>query len=370
MRADAVGTRRKVLHIHFGTDGGAERFFVNLVQALGRRGVEQRFVIRPGRRWRGEIDALGPIVEGHHRRLSLASLRLQRRLRATLREWQPDVIMAWKQRAARLLPEWPQALRVVRFGDFPPHLKHLRRCDALVCNMPGIGRRCRELGWTGPLHTITNFVREPEEKVRPVARAELDTPEDAFVISGAGRFVPTKGFDLLVRAAARVPDAWLWLIGDGEERPALEALARETGIAGRTRFTGWVEEPARYVAATDVFGMPSRHEPFGNVVLEAWRTRVPVVATRSEGPGWYMRNGENGMVVDIDDAGAFASAVERIRSDRALGPALAAGGRARLAEMFDEERIVDRYLDLFAGRLAGASSTMPEPMDSPAPWPR
>ena len=96
--------------------------------------------------------------------------------------------------------------------------------------------------------------------------------------------------------------------------------------------------------------MPSRHEPFGNAVLEAWRTRVPVVATRSEGPGWYMRNGENGMLVDIDDAGAFASAVERIRSDRALGPALVAGGRARLAEMFDEERIVDRYLDLFAGR--------------------
>ena len=208
MRADAVGTRRrKVLHIHFGTDGGAERFFVNLTQALGRRGVEQRFVTRPGRRWRGEIDALGPIVEGHHRRLSLASLRLQRRLLATLREWRPDVIMAWKLRAARLLPEWPQALRVVRLGDFPPHLKHLRRCDALVCNMPGIGRRCRELGWTGPLHTIVNFAREPAEKVRPVARAELDTPEDAFVISGAGRFVPKKGFDLLVRAAARVPEA-------------------------------------------------------------------------------------------------------------------------------------------------------------------
>lgn len=341
----------RVLHIHFGTDGGAERFFVALAQALGERGVEQRFVILPGREWRKDLEALGPIIEGRCRRLSLPTLLLRRRLHRMLREWRPDVVMAWMLRAARLLPSWPEALRVVRLGLFPPHLKYLRRCDALVCNMPGIGRRSRELGWTGPLYTITNFARNEGNEVRPVARAALDTPEDAFVISGAGRFVPEKGFDLLVRAAARVPDAWLWLIGDGEERTALAALAEEAGIAGRTRFAGWVEEPAHYVAATDVFGMPSRREPFGNAILDAWRCGIPVVATRSEGPGWYMVDGENGMLVDIDDAEAFASAVERIRTGRALADALAAGGRARLAGMFARERIVDRYLDLFAGRL-------------------
>ena len=50
----------KVIHIHFGKEGGAERFFVKLAQALGRRGVEQRFIIRPGRSWDGQITPLGP----------------------------------------------------------------------------------------------------------------------------------------------------------------------------------------------------------------------------------------------------------------------------------------------------------------------
>ena len=341
----------KVLHIHFGKDGGAERFFVNLTQALGERGVEQRFIIRPRRVWRNEIEALGPIIASNYLRLPYLNLRLEWRLRRMLQQWQPDAIMAWKPRAARLIPDWPGAVKLARLGDFPTHLKHYRYCDMLVGNIPAIGRRCKDMGWARPVHAISNFAREVTP--RPVARAEFDTPEDAFLISGAGRFVPRKGLDLLIRAAARIPGAWLWLIGDGEERQALEALAREVGMADRTRFIGWVAEPIHYIAATDVFGMPSRHEPFGNVIIEAWQAGVPVVATRSEGPGWYMIDGENGMLVDIDDLDAFVAAVDRLRSDRSIAAALISGGRARLENMFSKDRIVDQYLALFAGDPAG-----------------
>lgn len=341
----------KVLHLHFGKDGGAERFFVNLVQALGEGGVEQRFVIRPGRLWRGEIEGLGEIVENHFRRLTLPGLLLSRQLRQLLGQWRPHVIMAWKPRAARLLPDWPEALKLVRLGDFPEHLKHFWRADALVGNHPGIGDRCRQLGWTRPLRTITNF---PCAAVaRPIDRAELETPQNAFLISGAGRFVRRKGLDLLVRAASKIPGAWLWLIGDGEERTALEALVRKVGIVDRTRFIGWVDEPMHYIAATDVFGMPSRHEPLGNVILEAWQAGVPVVATRSEGPSWYMCDGGNGLLVDIDDLDGFVAALNRVRCQGSLAESLIWGGRARLDEAFSRGRIVDQYLDLFAGNLTG-----------------
>ena len=341
----------KVLHIHFGKDGGAERFFVNLAQAFGERGVEQRFIIRPHRAWRGEIEGLGVLMENNYRRLSLSSLLLEWRLCRMLQRWRPDAIMAWMPRAARLIPDWPEAVKLTRLGDFPRHLTHFRRCDALVGNVPGIGDRCKALGWTKPVFTITNFPRRVV--ARPVMRAEFDTPEDAFLISGAGRFVPRKGLDLLIRMVARIPGAWLWLIGDGQERTALEALAREVGVAGRTRFTGWVEEPIHYIAATDVFGMPSRHDPLGNVILEAWQAGVPVVATRSEGPTWYMIDGTNGALVDIDDLDAFTARVDQLRNDRTLADALAAGGRARLEDMFSRDRIVGRYLALFAGDLTG-----------------
>ena len=341
----------KVLHIHFGKDGGAERFFVNLAWALGERGAEQRFIIRPRRAWRGEIEVLGPIIESHYRYLSLSSLLLEWRLRRMLQPWRPDAIMAWMPRAARLIPDWPGALKLARLGDFPMNLKHFGHCDALIGNQPGIGNRCKDLGWTRPVHIITNFTREVA--ICPVARAQYDTPEDAFLIAGAGRFVPRKGFDLLVRAAARIPGAWLWLVGDGEERPALEALAREVGMGERTRFTGWVEEPIHHIAAGDVFGMPSRQEALGNVILEAWQADVPVVATRSEGPDWFMVDDENGTLVDIDDLAAFVAAVSRLRHDRAFAQTLIEGGRARLQEMFSRKRIVDQYLDLFAAGPTG-----------------
>ena len=347
LRPTSSSVASKVLHIHFGKDGGAERFFVRLAQGLGERGVEQRFIIRPRRTWRGEIEAVGPIIENHYRYLSISSLLLKWRLNRMLLEWKPDAVMAWVPRGVRLISGWPGIVKLARLGDYAGRLERYRYCTALVCNQPDIGEHCKARGWTRPVHVITNF--PPEVTARPVARADLDTPEGAFLISGAGRFVPRKGFDLLIRAAARVPGAWLWLIGDGQERPALEALVREVGIAERTRFTGWIEEPIHHIAATDIFGMPSRHEPLGNVILEAWQAGVPVVATRSQGPSWYMVHGENGALADIDDLDTFAEAINRLRSDRGFAEKLVTGGRARLEEMFSRDRIIDQYMKLFSG---------------------
>lgn len=338
----------KVLHLHFGKDGGAERFFVNLAGALGRRGVEQRFVIRPHRAWAAEVAGLGPIVEGNYRRRSILSWLLERRVRRLCDDWRPDAIMAWMPRAAQLVPAWPGSVKLARLGDFPEDLSRFGRCDVLVGNVPAIGEHCRALGWTKPVVTIPNFAR-PVMPV-PVARVSLATPEDAFVITGVGRFVKRKGMDLLIRAAARVPDAWLWLVGDGRERAALEALAAEAGIAQRTRFLGWHPEPIHVVAASDVLGLPSRHEPFGNVAIEGWQAGVPVVSTRSEGPSWYMQDGVNGCLVDIDDVAGFAAALARC-CDRAFAAKVVAGGRERLATTFSEAAIADAYLALFAGDL-------------------
>ena len=100
-------TAKKILHMHFGKEGGAERFFVNLVQAFAERGLEQRFVIRPGRIWRAEVSAIGPVIENHYRRLSLSALLLTWRVHRLIRQWRPDVIMSWMSRSSRLIPNDP-----------------------------------------------------------------------------------------------------------------------------------------------------------------------------------------------------------------------------------------------------------------------
>jgi glycosyltransferase involved in cell wall biosynthesis len=338
-------TARKILHMHFGKEGGAERFFVNLVQGFAERGMEQRFIIRPGRIWRDEIAGLGPVTENHYRRLSLTTPLLTWQTRRMVRSWKPDVIMAWMSRSSRLIPNYPPALKLTRLGDYPRHLRHFRYNDVIVANTPGIAEACRKLGWDRDLRVISNFPREVA--INPVPRASLDTPEDAFVIASSGRFVRRKGFDTLIRAAAQIPGAWLWLMGEGEKRAELEALAEDVGIAERTRFTGWVTEPMDYVASASAFVMPSRHEPLGNVILEAWQAGSPVVSTRSEGPTWFARDGEDTLLCDIDDIDGMAVAIWRLQDDPALGQRLAEAGRARIAAEFTRARILDTYEALF-----------------------
>jgi glycosyltransferase involved in cell wall biosynthesis len=335
----------KVLHIRFGKQGGAERFFVSLANAFGERGVEQHFIIRPSRTWEGLIEKLGPIWFNNYRYFSLSSFLLEWRVKRLIKTWQPDAVMAWMPRASRLIPNMDGPVKLTRLGDYPVHLRNFKNLDVLVGNQPGIATHSQDLGWDKPIRTISNLARQVTPV--PVSRGALDTPEDAFVISSAGRFVNRKGMDFLIRAAARVPNAYLWLIGEGKERDALEALAQSEGIAERTRFIGWVDEPIHYIAASDVYGMTSRHEPLGNVVLAAWQAKVPVVATRSEGPSWYIVDGRNGVLTDIDDLDPYVAGLHKIKDDPAFGAKMVEGGSAQLDTLFSKRGIVDQYLDLF-----------------------
>lgn len=339
----------KVLHMHFGKEGGAERFFVGLCRAFAEAGVEQRFVTRPDRVWADEITELGPVIHSHYRRIAPSSIWLTWRVHRMIQTWQPDAIMAWMSRSSRLIPDYKPAVKLTRLGDYPRHIKHFRHNDLIVPNTPGIGQRCRELGFERPVEVISNFAREVTPV--PVDRATLDTPAGAFVVAGSGRFVGRKGFDTLVAAVAKRPNAWLWLIGEGDKRAELEAQVAAVGLKDRTRFTGWVEEPLHYVAAADCFVMPSRHEPLGNVVLEAWAAGVPCITTASEGPSWFATDGQDCLVVPIDDVAAMAEAIGRVETDAALRAQLVSGGADTLAARFTREAVVARYLEIFRGEF-------------------
>ncbi len=256
------------------------------------------------------------------------------------------MILAWMQRGARLLPDFPDVLKVVQLANYPKHLRYYKNADALIAIQPDHMNYVRNLGWTRPIHLITNFSNDVEPA--PIQRSTLDTPENAFVVCGVGRFIHKKGFDVLIRAMKDIPDAWLWLIGEGTERNTLEGLVGELGLEHRTRFTGWVEEPTHYVASSNLFCLPSRREPLGIVTLEAWKAKVPVVATKSEGPSWYVKDGENGLLVDIDDADGITSAIKRVQNDMQLAKRLSIAGYQMLENTFSKEKIVDRYFELLA----------------------
>lgn len=338
-------TPPRIFHFQFGTDGGTENFFLRLTAAFAERGCPQGFAIRPGRSWKPQLDAIGLVTEGHPLRRTPAGLWQAFCLRRLLRDWRPDVVMAWRAPAARLMPRDPSVVRVLRLGDYPRHGRHLGAVDAVVVNAPQIGPHLDRIGWTGPTRLISNF--PPDTDPPAASRAALATPSDAFVICGAGRFFRTKGFDTLVRAAAALPDVWLWLVGDGEERPALEALVEELGLAERTRLVGWVPDILPWIKAADAFVVPSRDEPLGNVLLEGWRAGTPCVTTLAGGLAWIATDGQDALTVPVDDVPAMAAAIARLRDTPGLGAALAARARQTLDERFSKQAIVDAYFALF-----------------------
>jgi glycosyltransferase involved in cell wall biosynthesis len=336
----------KVIHYHFGKDGGAERFFTLLVNALAQKGVEQTSIIRPNRLWKPDIINATSIIESNFRNLSLDRFLLPVRAMSLAKREMPTALMAWAPRASQLMPNYRGCIRISRLGDYPLRLDYFRNTDVLVCNTPGIAHHVRhKLGWDRRVEVISNFTRT--EQVASIDRASLDTPQDALVVMSMGRFVPRKGFHTLIDAIAKVPNAYLWLCGDGEQSEALKQQAAERGISDRVRFAGWQKDTRPFLAAADIFVMASSHEPLGNVVLEAWAQGTPVISARSEGPSWFMRHGENGLLVDIGHVDGFADAIKLLAGDAALRETLSTQGNNTLIGQFSKDAITDAYMDLF-----------------------
>ncbi len=173
-----------------------------------------------------------------------------------------------------------------------------------------------------------------------------------------GRVVAKKGFDLLLDGYAamdpRLRSADLVIAGAGTALEDLEGRAEQSGLVSRIHFVGRLtrEQVAAAMAGATVFVMPSRLEPFGIVVLEGWRAGTAVVATSRGGPPEFVRDGEDGLLVDPFDASAVARALERLLCDADGRRAMAAAGRRRV-EDFAWPVVAGRYRDLYA-TLAGA----------------
>jgi glycosyltransferase involved in cell wall biosynthesis len=196
-----------------------------------------------------------------------------------------------------------------------------------------------------------------------VRAAEPERRGHPFVL-GIGRFVPQKGFDVLIdafgRAAEAHPEVHLVLAGDGPERAALEARAATNPAADRIVFVGGVPAERAFSLFRGALGfvLSSRHEPQGIVVVEAMAAGTPVIATRVGGVPETVRDGENGLLVEGDDVDSMAKGL----SELLLHPE-AARSRAERAiadvEDYDWSRITDQYLQCYeeasASHRAGRS---------------
>jgi glycosyltransferase involved in cell wall biosynthesis len=341
----------RLLHAMAGAAaGGAEKFVVRLCLALQRRGVEQRALIRGHANWVAQLRAGGiePVEAPFGKWLDITTPRLFRREIARFR---PDIVLTHMSRPSAMCPRG-DFVHMARLGGYFD-LKYYRRCDHLIGNTPDIRDYFLRHGWPAErAHVVSNFALETPP-APPVDRAAYGTPGDVPLLVALGRLHADKAFDVLLSALVRMPGCHLWIAGEG---PLLGDLTRQVAVHGlgdRVRFLGWVADPSALFGAADVCVMPSRWEPLGNVILEAWQHGIPMVAASSQGPGFLIRSEANGLLVPVDDACALAVALLRVLNDRDLAARLVAGGRETYATRFSEAAIVDQYLDLFARVLAG-----------------
>ncbi len=320
--------------------GGAETFFVRLCGALAAAGEEVLAVIRRDAKRSAALRRAGlvPIELGFGGPLDLLT---RPRLRRALARFAPRVAMAWMNRAARFTPPGPW-LRVGRLGGYYD-LRYYAGFDHLVGNTQGIVEWIAQQGWPrSRVHHLPNFAPDLAGAT-PADRTALGVPHDSFLVLAMGRLHPNKGFDVLIEALAHLPHVIVAIAGEGPERPALEALARRRGVADRVRLLGWRDDQAALLAACDLFVCPSRHEPLGNVVLEAWSAARPVVAACSPGPAELIAHGRNGLLAPVDEPRALAELIETVRADRSLARSLAEAGRATWRENHAEPGVIARW---------------------------
>ncbi len=229
-------------------------------------------------------------------------------LKRRIAEFAPDLVLTWMSRATSVCPSG-HFLRVARLGGYYD-LKYYRACDHLIANTEEIVDYLVKHGWPREKASyLPNFVDEAE--ARPIDRAGLQTPPGVPVILALGRLHSDKAFDVLLDAMARVPRAHLWLAGEGGLDASLKAQSARLGIAERVHFLGWRTDGGSLLAAADCLVCPSRVEPLGNVILEGWIHKKPVVAAASTGPAGLIETEKTGLLVPMEEAGALAARFEQ-----------------------------------------------------------
>ncbi len=214
-----------------------------------------------------------------------------------------------------------------------------------MANTRDIERWIVRQGWPGQkVSYIPNFAAPGAGE--PVDRALHDTPAHAPLLLGMGRLHANKAHDISIRALADLPGAYLWIAGSGPLEDELKALADQLGVSGRVRFLGWRDDAASLYRTADVCLFPSRFEPLGNVVIQAWAHGLPVVAAMSDGPGALIKPEQDGLLVPINDPRALALAARRLILDLGLRRRLSEAGAERIQAEFAAPRITAHWRDL------------------------
>lgn len=177
-----------------------------------------------------------------------------------------------------------------------------------------------------------------------------------FIITSVGRITRLKGYQYLIRAMPAIlhqlPEAELWLIGDGPELPHLKRIAKKLGVNGKIRFLGQQQNVSDWLQKTDVFVLPSQVEAMPTVILEAMACGVPVIASNLPGLQDIISDGRTGWLVPPAQPQALAAKVVVALTEPDLRDSIRRAS-LELIEKYSINKIAVDYYEIYQQLFSG-----------------
>ena len=354
---------------------GAERTLVELAAYLRDRGWDSHIVALEG------AGAAEVVRRATEERLSaeafvpagrLGLVPMVRRLRSLLKRYpravvhshgyKPDILLSWMRVPRRLVclatcHSWYSLSLKDRMLEALDK-RALRGFDHVIAVSDEIARDLTGHGVPPrKVSLVNNGISPPRPGTDAGARirAEMGVPAETRIIIQIGRLAPSKRNDLLIEAVAALPPSLaphVWLIGEGDRRPALAELVEQRGLAARVRFCGYRADIPDIMAAADVLAVTSDKEGLPITVLEAMALRCPLVSTTVGAIPQVLTDGRDGWLVPSGDHMALMRALAE-----ALGHAELARGRAQSAyekycREYSRDSMGSRYLEIYEAAWA------------------
>jgi glycosyltransferase involved in cell wall biosynthesis/predicted Ser/Thr protein kinase len=351
--------------------GGAERYFLKLIEELGHRGHRVIVVTKRDTPLRHELEKLSaslpeserPELHFWHTHGKIDPITLWK-LVSLIKRRGVHVInthlttASWQGSLAGKITKVPVAAVVhatdsKTFFQFADHLIAVSGGVAEFLVEQGVPRSKIERLYCG---LDLRDVAAAEKMTAREAKLRLGIPENAFVVGIAASLIWRKGHRFLLQALKilekRGLEVHALFAGEGDQEQALREQTSKLKLENRVHFLGFRRDVHQIIAAMDVFTLPSEKEGLSIAVMEAMAMSRPVVATRILGMDEVVIDGENGFLVPIGDADALASALENLLRDADLRAQFAVRGKNFVESRFEQEgcfSFVEEFLEKIAG---------------------
>lgn len=368
----------KIMHVAQAA-GGVDRYIRMLLKYLDKNKFENILVCSQDFKkedYEGLVDAFEQVEM--ERAISKNDLKAIAEVRKIIKKYNPDIVYAHSSKAGAIA-------RVANIGlknycVYNPHgwafnmrcsnkkktmyvaIEKIAApfCDKIICiseaeKQSALNKKiCKE----DKLQVIFNgvdidaYVNGEHGKIK---RKDLGIPKDAVVVGMVGRLSQQKAPDIFIKMSKMVkekfPNAHFIIVGNGNQESEIRKYAEENSFSSSLHITGWVDDPMSYVELFDVACLLSRWEGFGLALPEYMMAGKPIVATNVDAIPNIIKDGENGLLVDVDDYQMACDEVLKILEDKKLKKMLVDNGMHTVISRFDVKRMGKEHEAMFSEKI-------------------